>query len=353
MKRRNTMKKEIRERQKQAKERYEENKSRFSGIIQTSARESVIYDHIFEKEDNNSSIDGIKLMKTDTVSALSALVDEIKMDANKIAVLNFASDLNPGGAFMSGSMAQEEALCHESTLYNVLEMKSDFYEKNKEDQKKGLYKNRAIFSPSILFFTKTGNIVTNVITCAAPNKHRALDGKIPESMIDYTMDMRISFMYDIAKKQDIKTLILGAWGCGVFGNDPHTVCRLLIKRRPKGMNVIFAIPDKKNFDAFTEEMHKTDIPVKQTIRSFIKSHGWNMECPLIPMARAMTVHVGFINNENVEDETSFDVKAYDVNELAKLFMDFCHENGQKTNSVTGVSIVDLAETMDEIEKNNL
>lgn len=347
------MKKEIRERQMQAKERYKENKSRFSGIIQTSARDSVIYDHLFEKVDNNSSIDGIKLMKTDTVSALSALVDTTKMDANKIAVLNFASALNPGGAFMGGSMAQEEALCHESTLYNVLEMKPDFYEKNKEEQRKGLYKSRAIFSPSILFFTKTGNIVTNVITCAAPNKRRALDEKVPKAMIDMAMDMRISFMYDIAKKQDIKTLILGAWGCGVFGNDPHTVCRLLVKRRPEGMNVIFAIPDQENFDAFAEEMHKTDIPVKQTIRSFVKSHGWQMECPLIPMAGVMTVHVNFMNNENVEDETSFDVKAYDVNELAKLFMDFCHENGYQTNSVTGVSIVDLAKTMDEIEKNNL
>ena len=90
-------------------------------------------------------------------------------------------------------------------------------------------------------------------------------------------------------------MILGAWGCGVFGNDPHTVCRLLVKRRPEGMNVIFAIPDQENFDAFAEEMNKTDIPVKQTIRSFIKSHGWQMECPLIPMVFASFTSVNKSN----------------------------------------------------------
>ena len=45
------------------------------------------------------------------------LFDEEK---ESICALNFASYKNPGGKFMDGSSAQEECLCHESILYEVL-----------------------------------------------------------------------------------------------------------------------------------------------------------------------------------------------------------------------------------------
>lgn len=52
---------------------------------------------------------------------------ENALSDHKIAVLNFASYVQPGGEFLTGSIAQEECLCHESFLYNVLSRMTDFY----------------------------------------------------------------------------------------------------------------------------------------------------------------------------------------------------------------------------------
>lgn len=55
----------------------------------------------------------------------------------KTAILNFASHKNPGGMFIEGSRAQEECLCHESCLYNVLLKFPQYYAWNQQNLKKG------------------------------------------------------------------------------------------------------------------------------------------------------------------------------------------------------------------------
>ena len=79
--------------------------------------------------------------------------------------------------FLAGSMAQEEAICHESILYNVLREFPKYYEWNKKHLNKTLYLNRAIFSKNILFrrcnHEKVVEKYASVITCATPNKGTA------------------------------------------------------------------------------------------------------------------------------------------------------------------------------------
>ena len=63
----------------------------------------------------------------------------------------------------------------------------------------------------------------------------------------------------------------------------------------------------------------------------------------------MNVDISFLNNEKAEDETQFSIRAYDVEELDQLFNDFCKENGFNRNTVTCIAIVQMAETMDELD----
>lgn len=84
-----------------------------------------------------------------------------------------------------------------------------------------------------------------------------------------------------------------------------------------------------------------------TSKEYIKKNGWQVDCETKP-CRYMNVDVNFLNNEKAEDETQFSIRAYDVEELDQLFNDFCKENGLKKNTVTCVTIVQMAETMDEL-----
>ena len=90
-----------------------------------------------------------------------------------------------------------------------------------------------------------------------------------------------------------------------------------------------------------------------TIKQTILKSGWNIECNVSSCFRYMIVHVGFINRDGNEDETSFDIKAYDVEELNQLYTDFCEENAQKKNTVTSINVVAVAETLEELEKFNM
>lgn len=85
-----------------------------------------------------------------------------------------------------------------------------------------------------------------------------------------------------------------------------------------------------------------------TIKQYIKKYGWEIECNP-QRCRVMSVDIGFINDEKREDETEFDIMAYDEGELSDLFKDFCRENGFPQNTVTYVCVVQMADSMEELE----
>ena len=86
------------------------------------------------------------------------------------------------------------------------------------------------------------------------------------------------------------------------------------------------------------------------VREFIKKKGWILETEGVK--RWATVDVSFVNEQGRDDETQFDIKhpctKAGAEELEALFNDFCTENGYKPNTVTGVTVVKVADTLESL-----
>lgn len=240
----------------------------FGGETESAKLNTYIFDKTtkFSNKKGSGDIPNIVFHDETTVEALKHCGGTVP------CILNFASFTRPGGGFMSGSSAQEESLCHSSNLYNILVGYQAHYDRNYKFRKNnGLYENWAIYTHNVSFIknAKTENeevIKADVITCAAPNKN-AFDEKVQENpgiaqeQYKYALKNRIKFLLDVCESQDATTLILGAFGCGVFGNNPRDVAEYfkyyLYSGEYSFKNVIFAIPrmdgkDTRNFNTFIE-----------------------------------------------------------------------------------------------------
>ena len=205
----------------------------------------------------------------------------------KTCVHNFASASNPGGGVVNGSSAQEEALCRCSTLYfnlNIREMWNGFYAPHRaaHDQ---LHNDDIIYTPNVVVFkSDTAYPKTmperdwynvNVITCAAPNlreptgrlgiapyQHhgRAVCPKplISPDRLQSLHERRLRRILDVASADGNEAIILGAFGCGAFRNDPKVVAQAAANVLPDYLKyfkviefAVFCRPgDTANYDAF-------------------------------------------------------------------------------------------------------
>lgn len=202
------------------------------------------------------------------VDGTTQVVAQQLSGAGELALLNFASARNPGGGFLNGAKAQEEDLCRCSGLYPCLIEHMEYYEANR-NQSSLLYTDHAIFSPKVPFFRTrgTGDLLdvpffASVITAPAPNSRPFLRGN-PNATeeLESTFLRRWRNVLRIARDQNVRCLLLGAWGCGAFGGDP-----LMASRTAKSAiasdggdisEIVFAIPgtgrqSKANLDAFRE-----------------------------------------------------------------------------------------------------
>ncbi len=185
----------------------------------------------------------IGVTRETTLQAAKRLFEEGEMPM----ALNFANGLQPGGGFLLGANAQEESLCRCSALYLTL-LGDEMYAAHKALGNRDS-SSWAILSPEVPVFADGKGVLEpipwplGILTCSAPVA-------TPEA-VDRTarlMASRINRVLHIAVQYGYGTLVLGAWGCGAFGNDPHRIAGAFhqsLHGRFAGQfdRVVFAIAD--------------------------------------------------------------------------------------------------------------
>lgn len=164
----------------------------------------------------------------DSFVAAQSLACEAESAAKPPLVLNFANPYVPGGGVRHGARAQEEDLCRRSTLYLSLEStRAKAYYRENRAEASSLFTDAAILSEHVeVFRDAAGHYLESpyevaVLTMAAPY---CPDLRIDETgRLSVTFEQRILGLLTLAACCGYTRLVLGAWGCGAFGNDPQMV----------------------------------------------------------------------------------------------------------------------------------
>jgi uncharacterized protein (TIGR02452 family) len=146
-----------------------------------------------------------------------------------VLALNFASARHPGGGFLKGSQAQEESLARASGLYPCIAQLREMYDANARFPS-CLYTDHMIYSPDVPVFRDDEDALLehpyplSFVTAPAVNVG-ALRRSEPEQMrqVEPVMLARMEMVLSLAVVHSHEVLVLGAWGCGVFANDPERV----------------------------------------------------------------------------------------------------------------------------------
>lgn len=152
-----------------------------------------------------------------------------------VLVLNLANPVNPGGGVRRGARAQEEDLCRSSSLLLSLESRQarKYYDYNA-----GLHtymgSDALMITPQVeIIRDEKGNlldetVIVSVVTCAAPMVTYGKEG-MTEDRYEQMMYDRITGMLKCVSYLGYRKLVLGAWGCGAFGNDAAIIAKLFYR----------------------------------------------------------------------------------------------------------------------------
>jgi len=250
--------------------------------VEASRKTTKLYDagKVPAFPDDASKVGNVTVTKSRTYEAAMRLAAQYP--GKRIGVLNFASATKPGGGVINGSSAQEESLCRCSTLYPTLDRRflwQNYYDVNRTAGDV-LHTDACIYSPDIVICKTDENfpermpkekwVTVDVISCAAPNlRNTPANLYNPESGqavsilpadLQRLHEQRARAILAIAADNGVDILVLGAFGCGAFRNDPRVVAKAyanVLRDCRRYFDLIeFAIFcrdfETENFDAFAE-----------------------------------------------------------------------------------------------------
>lgn len=197
-----------------------------------------------------------QVLNTTTLKAAHQLVQE----GHSVAILNFASAKNPGGGFQNGARAQEESLARSSGLFPCIDGNAMYT--HHRSMRSCMYTDYAIYSPNVpIIRNDEGDLLQepylgSFITSPAVNAKIVLQReRTKRNQIRDAMYERIEKILDIAAEHKHTALVLGAWGCGVFGNSVEDIAAcfeeaLMTTFKGQFKAVAFAILDSSKQQRF-------------------------------------------------------------------------------------------------------
>lgn len=185
-----------------------------------------------------------------------------------LGVLDFASARSAGGGYLNGAKAQEEDLCRCSALHTCLLRAPDFYTAHRTSADLR-YSHRVISAPCVPVFRDEryqllpASVPVTFIVSAAPNTGQ-LAQRAPELLpeVPALLTERVERVLAVAVQSGVDDLVLGAWGCGVFGNSPAVVAHAFATQLRSGGRfasafdrVVFAVYDRSRDRATLAAFH--------------------------------------------------------------------------------------------------
>jgi uncharacterized protein (TIGR02452 family) len=176
---------------------------------------SIAPDQALPESNRQPTDTQVQVANQTTLEAACGLVNK----GLNVLALNFANGVNPGGGFLHGARAQEEVLCRSSVLY--LTLRGDPMYRVHSQRLLPDSTSWAILSPNVPVFRLDDGTPLNepwtvsFLTCAAPYAPT-----VGQPRSGDLLQERIHRVLAIAKAYGYEALVLGAWGCGAFRNDP-------------------------------------------------------------------------------------------------------------------------------------
>ena len=214
-----------------------------SAVALAKTNTTVYYENDYPAYDQNKLKD-MTLSVSGDRSFYAAMRLHKEMPNAKIAVMNFANAFLAGGGVLKGAGAQEECLCRTSTLYPLIfrrTLRDSFY-KHHKDLNTPKASDSLIYTEGVVIcktdedlpkrMPKEDWVTVDVITIAAPDLREK--SNIHFDLVNGGAHMnnaelfgyhvkRAIHMLTCAAAKGADVLVLGAFGCGAFQNDPEVV----------------------------------------------------------------------------------------------------------------------------------
>ncbi|KAK2063079.1 hypothetical protein LY76DRAFT_504486 [Colletotrichum caudatum] len=228
----------------------------------------------------------IRVVNADTLNAAVDLA-ALRPDGGRVAVLNMASDIHPGGGWLKGAVAQEEAMCYRSSLYlslharhyplkrrgglytpDVVVVRGDMAGGHRLLVPDGVaYADLPVVSVLSVAAIRRPELrrrqVATTTAAAAAAGTRGQDVYVFARAADRALTLeKMRLCLRMAASRGHSLLVLGALGCGAFRNPPEEVAACWLEVLGEAefgggwwREVWFAVYDRKNegnFDVFED-----------------------------------------------------------------------------------------------------